>query len=299
MIKCNNCGSMNEDSASFCTNCGSDLVSNELYVRNTQQNGNINRNTAKQSSPIYTKWGFWVLLLVIAIGVVYFVKRPNPATYIQASSKQEPFLRTGGSYDMDIDTDGDWEISYCSDWIKADPIEKGLCITCSTNNTGENRKGWITLSSGKTHVKIDVYQNGFASFIKIDKSQLEVGKTGGAYTVKVQTDGTDFNVQYPNYCRVNKNTESFNITIPENDGWARTDHVIVYSDQQSISLTFSQKGVCSICGGTGMMICGKCGGTGQNVTGYDLYGNAITEECSDCNGSGKSECTTCSGTGIQ
>ncbi len=128
MIKCNNCGSMNEGGVSFCTNCGSDLTANKQYVSNMQQDGNTNRNTVKQSSPIYAKWGFWVLLLVIAAGVAYFINRPNPATYIQASSKQEPFLRTGGSYDMDIDTDGDWDISYCSDWIKADPIEKGLRI---------------------------------------------------------------------------------------------------------------------------------------------------------------------------
>lgn len=299
MIKCNKCGSMNEDDASSCTNCGYHFVRNEQYLKITPQDMYINHNKKIKSSPIYTKWEFWVLLLVITIGVVYFINRSNPATYIQASPKQEPFLRTGGFYDMDIDTDGDWEISYCSDWITAKPIEKGLRIICSSNNSGENRKGWITLSSGKTHVRIDVYQNGFASYIKIDKSHLNVGKAGGTYTLTVQTDGEDFNVQYPNYCTVNTSTASFRITIPENNGWARTDNVTVYSDKQAINLTFSQKGLCPICDGTGEMICGKCGGSGNIITGYDYFGNTTIENCTDCNGSGKLECTTCEGTGIQ
>lgn len=299
-MKCKVCGYLNEDDALFCTNCGSALNGSEQKnTHSPEPKGDDDVSKTKSTSPVYRKWGFWVLILILIGGVVYYINRPTPATYIQASSSQKPFLRTGGTYDMDIDTDGDWEISFCSNWIKAEPIDRGLRITCSANPTGEDRKGWITLSSGKARVRIDVYQYGVASYIKTNRAQLQVGKDGGTYTVKVQTDGLDFNVRYPNYCTVDKGNASFNITIPENEGLARTDQLMVYSDQQAVNVVFSQKGVCSACSGSGQVACGRCGGSGQIITGYDLYGNAATEECPDCGGSGTMECPTCQGTGIQ
>lgn len=297
MIRCNNCGTLNEDNASFCTSCGRKLDAGiHTYDPAVKPEKKItaDKNTSK---PIYAKWGFWAVIVAIIIGVVFMVNKPNPASYIQASSKQEPFLRTGGTYDMDIDTDGDWEISFCSDWIKAVPTEKGLRITCSVNDTGENRNGWITLSSGKTHVRIDVLQNGFASFLKTDKSHIDVGKAGGTYTFFVRTDGSNYDVLYPNYCSVDKNAASFSITIPENTGYDRSDNIIVKADQQELNLTFSQKGICLLCNGCKKVSCGKCGGTGQAVTSFDIFGNAVTEQCPDCEGSGKIDCPRCGGTG--
>src|SRR5574344_2710080 len=291
MKKCNKCGFENEDDATFCASCGEEIVSTTNHQSVNQHNSN------KKDSSIFSNWGFWIVILVIIGGIVYFINKPNPATYIQASAKEKPFLRTGGSYDMDIDTDGEWEISYCSDWIKAEPIEKGLRITCSVNNSGDNRNGWITLSSGKAHVRIDVYQNGFASYVKTDKSHIDVEKDGGTYTILVRQDGADYDIIYPNYCTVNKSAASFNITIPENTGYDRNDNIIVRSDQIDANLTFSQKGICPNCGGSGQVSCSKCGGTGRVVTSFDSYGMAIFEQCTDCNGSGKMECPTCNGTG--
>lgn len=293
MKKCNKCGFENEDDATFCASCGEEIVSTTNHQPVNQHNSN------KKDSSIFSNWGFWIVILVIIGGIVYFINKPNPATYIQASAKEKPFLRTGGSYDMDIDTDGEWEISYCSDWIKAEPIEKGLRITCSVNNSGDNRNGWITLSSGKAHVRIDVYQNGFASYIKIDKSQLHVEKTGGSYTVKVMTDGMDYTVSYPEYCTIFKELGYFRITIPDNNNYSRTGMINVTSDNQITTLSFMQNGICITCGGTGQMNCNNCGGTGQVISSFNMFGGMNYEQCSTCNGTGKLECTSCGGTGIQ
>lgn len=293
MKKCNKCGFENEDDATFCVGCGEEIVN--IVNRHPANQHNSNKN----GSSIFSNWGFWIVLLIIIGGIVYYINKPNPATYIQASAKEKPFLRTGGSYDMDIDTDGEWEISYCSDWIKAEPIDKGLRITCSVNNSGENRNGWITLSSGKAHVRIDVYQNGFASYIKIDKTQLHVEKTGGSYTVKVITDGMDYTVSYPEYCTIFKNPGYFRITIPDNNNYSRTGIINVTSDNQITTLTFMQNGICMTCGGTGQMNCNNCGGTGQVISSFNMYGGMNYEQCSTCNGTGKLECTSCGGTGIQ
>lgn len=303
MKKCSVCGYMNDDDASTCISCGSQLDSGT----NVNPGGNTSAKPikpARKSShgprPFYANWIFWaVVVVVIGAFVAFSVTKKKEATYLNLSATQVLMPRVVSEYDIEVDTDGDWDLTHESDWIKTSTQGNKLHIDCDENTTGDNRKGWITITSGEQHVSIVVIQAGFASYIKVDKQNLVVDKAGSEFTINVNTDGSNYEVQYPNYCSVTKGATSFTINIPDNPDYAREGSLVVTSDQASTTVSFAQHGKCPICNGTGKMNCTTCNGTGTIITGYDGMFNAITGQCSACGGTGSVTCTTCSGTGIQ
>lgn len=62
--------------------------------------------------------------------------------------------------------------------------------------------------------------------------------------------------------------------------------------------SYSEKHVCEVCGGSGILKCGYCSGRGKVMTQRGT--NKTTREmkrCSHCNGSGNQRCKACDGNG--
>lgn len=293
MKRCNVCGSINDDDAFFCTVCKNDL-------RNDVKS---NKETEKQNfktKPFYKSGKFWLSLIIILIAlIVYNGIRKRPATYINLAKDQFYIPRTESEFDVEVDTDGDWNLTHESSWLKTSNSGSSLHIICDENNTGHNREGWITISSGEIHVSIVVVQNGFASYLKIDTDHFSVDKTGNSFTVKVDTDGKKYQIQCPNYCQIVASLDSFVITFSNNDNYARLGIINVISDNQIAAISFTQQGKCYLCGGTGEIRCVYCGGTGQVMAGVNMLGGINYGICPQCGGTGKVKCSLCGGTGIQ
>jgi hypothetical protein len=285
MKKCPQCNNLNEDDATFCVYCGNELINNEPIVR-----------------PVYKRWGFWLIFILFIGGFfLYEVFKPRPATYVKFSVDDGlPFTRLGSDTIVDYDSNGDFDITYYPDWIdvNSDGNNK-LKIHCKENNTGADRKGWITIVFGQNKEEINVFQNGSASYLTIDNNTFNIIKSGGSFTVNVKTDGANYVVSdIPDYCAVNKSNESFTVNLGENSSYERSATLTVSSGSQSSELAITQKGICSHCDGTGKVMCGTCYGQKQIFAGYNMVtGSSIYVDCTTCGGTGKVDCNVCNGSG--
>lgn len=296
MKKCRVCGYENDDDAKMCISCGTPLEQSSDEDLRGGHKGDKNR----RPRPFYANWVFWLIVVVAGAGIAFYLAtKKKEATYLNLSANQVLMPRTASQYDVEVDTDGDWDLTHQSDWIETSSNGNKIHIECTENETGQNRQGWITITSGQSHVTISVVQSGFASFLKVDHESLAVEKSGGTFTVHVSTDGKGFHVQYPDYCEVTTGSGTFTITFPANENYARTGAINVSSDSQMASISCSQQGKCVVCNGTGEMQCTTCGGTGKVMAGVNMWGGVMYQDCSVCGGSGRVKCTTCNGTGVQ
>ncbi|MBR1549164.1 MAG: CD225/dispanin family protein [Bacteroidales bacterium] len=134
-------------------------------------------------------------LAMIIWGIVYI---SNQATYINLS---EEYISTGPkefSRTIDVESDGKWDVEFSSPWISASKNKngKGFLLGIKKNTTGEYRTGWVTISSGSLQARIAVEQNGTATYLTADSTQLRYGQ-GRVYSQKinVQTDGIEWKIK--------------------------------------------------------------------------------------------------------
>lgn len=99
-MKCNHCGT--EFEGKFCPNCGAPAVADVQRGgsndKNVQQPVNYNQTpiqpTAKEKKPIFRKWWFWVIIAVVAIGIIGNLNGNSKTTNTDAVSSA---VSTAGS----------------------------------------------------------------------------------------------------------------------------------------------------------------------------------------------------------
>ena len=288
MKKCLDCGFENKDGAKFCAKCGKDFL---------EQEPDKHRNTFSK------KWWIWPLMIVIVLLIVFqrlgYIGE-DKTTYLVVSEKQVAFLKSGGTTRLDIDTDGRrWKVTHYPDWCDIDKEDMHLNITCRRNLSSEDREDWITFVSGKCNLQVAVGQYGHATYLKLSETRLVAKRSTSKFTINMDTDGDDFNVQCPDYCNVSAHEGYLFVKFDSNSDFSRSGYITISVDQQKQIIFFEQEGKCRQCNGTGEVTCFACFGQGSIFLGIDLYGHPQRLDCVSCNGQGKSECSFCGGTGIK
>jgi len=303
MKHCNICNTDFPDNLSFCTNCGSKLVDkpNNLDTSNSGTASESDSSHAKP--PVKPKKKVGKIIRRVLIGIVVIVVALflwgshliNSTTYLTFNSQGALFAKSGGEAEVSIDYDGYvWEVNYKPSWVEIDEYDSSFRIRCNPNQTGQDREDHITIKSGKIVQALPVGQYGSTQYIRLSESDVSSDMYGESIHVSIETDGSDPEISYPEFCSIeDKTPEGFTLVVKENDDYSRSGIVSVEEDNVVASISVTQKGKCSECGGDGEKACFSCGGVGS--TGWGMY----MMNCYACGGNGYVKCYSCSGTGIR
>lgn len=297
MKECPKCHKHYDDSMNFCTDCGVALnkVSNQVSL--SQSCTSSNRTT--EIPTVRTRKGGClkkvivgvVVLVVVFVGFLHYVN--NAATYLRVEPNQLVASKGGGKIKVDVDYDGYvWTINHTPDWIDIDENENSFELSVGKNLTGSRREGTITVQSGKLLAQVAIVQSGVATVVRVSKSNLKFGKSGGSQTISVETDGCELSAECSDFIQTSFSDDGdLIVRVSSNSDDYRTGQVRVYEDNQSWTITVEQAGKCNNCHGTGEISCTWCSGTG--TVGYGMF----MSSCMSCGGSGSYKCSSCNGTG--
>ncbi|MBR5085989.1 MAG: zinc-ribbon domain-containing protein [Muribaculaceae bacterium] len=240
---------------------------------------------------------------VLAVGILgilgYFLIQRNKATYINTDTKSLYFSRKGGDKTLNVSTDGTYFDVDAPKWLTATKTESGISFNCTALDGNDDRSGVIIIKSGSQSCHVDVVQRAYATFIRLSETTVSQGRDEGDHNITIESDGGDFQIATsPDYCTVSNLTDQgFTLHIDYNSGKHRDGTIKITDGKNEASLTVSQKGVCSSCGGKGRVNCSKCDGYGWGY--YDDYWGYDGGTCPYCNGTGKKTCSKCGGSGIR
>ena len=296
MKECPICHTQYGDELNFCVKDGHELVDKPIGF----QQPNHFHSTDDVQTPSKPKKGgclkkIIIAAVVVVIGLVVFYRyMMNAATYLRVEPNQIVAAKCGGKTNVSIDYDGYiWVINHKPDWVMVDENDNDFELTFNPNTSGNVRQGTITVQSGNLLAQVELAQNANATYIKPSVSSLKFDQGGGTKTVKIETDGTKWTVEYPKYLDVETSSNSFTVRASSNDEDFRQGIITVTEDNVRASINFQQAGKCPNCHGQGSMTCTICGGMGS--TGYGYY----SMTCGWCGGRGSINCAVCGGSGVK
>lgn len=301
MKECPICHTRYDDNMNFCLKDGHGLIVINNPGNDQQQSSPPpSCDTLKPSpQPQQKKKSCLKPILIttaVVIGCLIGLYRyiTNAATYLRAEPGQIVAAKCGGVANVSIDFDGYiWNINHKPDWVIINEHDHDFDLTFEANTSGIVRNGTITIQSGSHIAYVEVAQNGVATYIRPSVSSVKIGKNGGSETISVESDGTNWTVQYPQYLTVETNSNGFTINAPANDGDYRQGYITLSEDHVRLSLLFEQGGRCPSCHGQGSSMCYMCNGMGGS--GYGMY----YLSCGMCGGKGSISCSVCGGSGIK
>lgn len=243
----------------------------------------------------------WIKRIVVvmaiigcAIGVIYnHIK--NAATYLRLEPEELVFGKCGGSEIVNIDYDGYiWQINYAPDWMSATQSDNNtIQVVCSRNLTGKIRQGMVTICSGKQIAQLVVKQQCVATYLRVSEDKIVFDKNGSSKYISLDTDGTNWDLEAPDYLRIIDGFDGFSVKADANEGIYRSGKIILRMDGMSRYIYFTQGGLCPVCKGAGECSCIFCGGSGGTWFGMSYI------QCGLCHGAGKFQCATCQGSGYK
>ena len=309
LVQCPDCGRMVASDAYVCPFCGCPFVSQES--QNVPVIMPQAAPPAPPAAPIYpteapqqssggTNKVLIGLLAALIVGILallgYYLYQKNSATYLTADTTDLYFSRKGGDKTVNISTDGNSiEVADCPSWLNVTAGNGYVTVNCDSGSDSD-RSGVIMLKSGSINCGIKVTQRAHATFISLSEQTITQGREEGDFNIKIQSDGGGFSSTAPDYCTVSNLTdEGFTLHIDYNSGSHRDGVVTITDGSKVATLSVSQKGRCTNCGGDGKVTCGSCGGLGEVYNwDWDYY-----DYCSSCGGDGIKTCSKCGGTGIR
>lgn len=290
MKYCEYCKITFSDDVNFCTSCGRALV---------PASESMQKGATKNESPRPKKKGksilkaFLITLAVLAIGFFMLINHiSNAATYLRVEPNILVANKNGGETIVDIDYDGYvWVINHTPDWVEVEELEQSFSVKVEENLTGYNREGSITVQSGDFLAQVVIQQKGQATYIKASKTSIHFDDDGGRETITIETDGCNYNVEYPDFLSVSTDDNEIKIKAYSNSDEYRSGYVTISEDNVRTRIHVTQGGTCNNCHGSGSVSCAQC--MGQGGWGYGMF----YSQCWLCHGTGSYNCGTCDGTG--
>ncbi len=186
VFKCPKCSTSNSSDAIFCRNCGSAFSYNK--EKKAGHNNNDSQKTRKKSNT----GCIWVFVLLLIIGIICFMVKANSyssynytptpaaedgdsvaevastttnddsnATYLNVSDDNIDVDASGGSKEISIETDGDWEISTnTANWGHLSKYSNSVTLTIDENTSSSSRSDYFEIKSGSYSKRINIYQEG-------------------------------------------------------------------------------------------------------------------------------------------
>lgn len=90
----------------------------------------------------------------------YVEETSNEATYLSVSESSVTFDSDGGSIDIDISTDGEWEIgTSTADWGHLSIHSSSVTLRIDSYSGDEDRTDWFTIKAGDYEKRIEITQH--------------------------------------------------------------------------------------------------------------------------------------------
>lgn len=90
----------------------------------------------------------------------YVEETSNEATYLSVSESSVTFDSDGGSIDIDISTDGEWEIGASTeDWGHLSKHSSSVTLRVGSYSGDEDRTDWFTIKAGDYEKRIEIIQH--------------------------------------------------------------------------------------------------------------------------------------------
>ena len=90
----------------------------------------------------------------------YVEETSNEATYLSVSESSVTFDSDGGSIDIEISTDGEWEIgTSTTDWGHLSIYSSSVTLRVGSHSGDEDRTDWFTIKAGDYEKRIDITQH--------------------------------------------------------------------------------------------------------------------------------------------
>lgn len=288
MKYCPKCHSEYVDSLNYCTRCGCPLE--------TKEEGTAVPPIPEFSTPRTPKkkpslWRRLLVFLAIAIALLIggYNYLSNLTTYMGLNPNRVLAPKVGGEIKVAVETDGIfWGVEECPEWVDIDEGAKSLVVHFEKNESGHNRSGMIIVKSGKVLARMVVAQSGVATYLTTAKQYVHFDKAGGSDTLRVNTDGGDWQPHSSiNWTMKKIDAQTFAISATENPGFAKDEYVYLEEDGQRAYVRVIQGGICPKCKGTGEIVCKVCQGIQR--PGYKCFfcDGTGTQPCDECQGQGK------------
>ncbi len=178
IFKCPGCSTPNNSDAEFCRHCG--------YA--------FSDNKEEENSNTGYIWGIALLVIIGIIGIICYIVienshssyhyPPTPAaddrdssadtsylnvaevdtgdaTYLNVSDDNIDIDASGGSKEISIETDGDWEISTnTANWGHLSKYSNSVTLTIDENTSSSARSDYFEITAGSYTKRININQEG-------------------------------------------------------------------------------------------------------------------------------------------
>lgn len=290
MKRCKNGHTYHDDNLSFCTICGAPLESVVESSAPDEKEKSDKKAPKKKSGCLKSVLICCGIILMGIWGFINYVN--NAASYIRVEPEELYVPKKGGKCKIEIDYDGYiWNVNHNPDWTTILEYDDDFVVNIMPNTSGQQREGSITIQSGKHLAQVVIHQLSVATEIKVSKSTIKFGRKRDSENFSVETDGCNFEVEYPNWLNVTIDGDDVLVECNTNSDDYRTGVIKVSEDKVYSLVSVSQAGKCTTCHGEGMMTCTFCFGLGG--LGYGMYRST----CLSCNGTGRISCRRCDGSG--
>ena len=139
--------------------------------------------------------------LIVAAVAFAFVGCRKPITVSFSTTSQEVDAQ-GGSFEVVLTSNGEWNISETSDWITVDPHSGngGTTLTVNVENYSgsEARQGFIKATTKDNSAELTVTQQAPAYYIVVNPDFLACDAEGGEFSVQV-TSNIEWEVTAPQW----------------------------------------------------------------------------------------------------
>ena len=182
------------------------------------------------------------------IAELYVTQKTFVPDEIIVEPKSLTFDYKGGSQEVAVTANFEYEYSTNADWLTIKKSEKGLKVTASNHTEVENRTAEITISNEKYGVSkvINITQGAFVPAITIEPESLAFASEGSMQQVTVIAN---FEYEYStnaDWLTIEKSDKGVNITATPNAKFEeRTAEITISSEKYGISkaITITQQGV--------------------------------------------------------
>lgn len=191
IFKCPVCSTTNSSDAKFCRHCGYAFSYNTEKKVEHNSNNEHSQNTKEKSNT----GCIWGIIILVIIGIICFIVianshssyhyTPTPAaedsdsvavvdtasadidaadaTYLNVSDDNIDIDASGGSKDISIETDGDWEISTSTaNWGHLSKYSNSVTLTIDENTSSSSRSDYFEITAGSYTKRININQEGNA-----------------------------------------------------------------------------------------------------------------------------------------
>lgn len=178
--------------------------------------------------------------------VVTIKQRGGLATYLTTSTTSISVPSSGGTYTIDVNTDGDWYVSVPTDsWSTSTTYLDHVSLNVTANNSADARSDYFDLSTGNKTVRIYIYQKGKqATYLSTSTTSISVPSGGGSYTINVYTDGVwNIGTRSASWAALSSGSNYVSLKVTTNNSSSsRSSYFTISTGNKTVRVNITQKG---------------------------------------------------------